>query len=96
MKLPDQIRKVATNSQLVNKNKQKLTFQELLVYQREKLIKDTEYINTIAPQLNISVIFLISFSFCLIYLKRKRFKNNYYELLFTHFLDLEKSPDNIK
>jgi hypothetical protein len=91
MKLPDTIRKVYSNTQIVHKSKKKMSLNDLMLYQREKLIKDTEFINTISPQLNIGMFFLILGSFFIIYLQKKKYTKNYYEIFYTYLLDLEKN-----
>jgi hypothetical protein len=90
--LPDQIRKIArSNTHLVNKNKKKLTLSDLMILQREKLIKETEFIQTITPQLNIFAILMVGVGMGFLYLSRKKYSTNYMELFYSYILDLEKT-----
>jgi hypothetical protein len=91
MKLPDHIRKLTNNTQIIHKKKRKLSLNDLMLYQRERLIKEIEFINTITPQLNIGIVFLVSGMFFIIYLQKKKYTTNYYEILFTYMLDLDKN-----
>jgi hypothetical protein len=75
------------------KRKQRfLTHQELIVYEREKKVKDIKFYADVMPYVNAFFIFLIasSFVFMIVNMKYKKKGVNLYEKLKFKLLDIEE------
>jgi hypothetical protein len=69
--------------------RKKLNRYDIEIFRKEKLIKDLNYVESISPSLNISIIISCAIGFFIIYANKNRYTTKSYDNLINNLFDLE-------